>query len=100
MSRKSKVAVSVEDVETDSAQEQADPVSPTIEAAASASAETLIGYGIDKAKDGGWLAYRITTGGEVSILSPRRGEGYRGEQKHSALARAHNAFRAEFTRAK
>lgn len=93
MSKKSKVTGAKQDVET--AREDAAPVD-----VGSPPVETLVGYGIDKAKDGGWLAYRMTTGGEVSILSPRRGEGYRGEQKHSALARAHNAFRLEFTRAK
>lgn len=55
----------------------------------------LGGHGITrKLTPTGFVAYRVTTGGAVEVLTPKRNGQLDGESKDGAAARALEAFRA------
>ena len=53
------------------------------------------GFGICKGA-GGFLAYRLSSHGEIQVLNPLRHGEIAGEKKHTALARMMDAAKQEF----
>ncbi len=61
--------------------------------AAGDSMPELWGVGAAPVGGGKWLAYRLSSRGEVVVLTPKRHGKNVGESKHSSVARATEAWR-------